>query len=255
MVEGNTRRHASIWLRLMLAISMLIISVAPLARAQAPGTPAGSVTTATGTVQLQRAGATTPLAPGTAVNVGDRIITGSNGHVIVTLSDGSTLELGDSSNLTIDSHALAPAGGRAATSVSLFGGVVRSVVDATGGAPNFEVHTPNAVAAVRGTRFDTAFSEASTRPGYGDCHRFTDVSVYEGTVALRNPSAVAGTGVDIPAGYEATVPCNQGATLPGPLGMTGASAFGGAGGAPGSGAGGVVGGVPPPACPVCPSGK
>lgn len=254
MVEGRTRRRENNRLRLVVAISLLILSAAPLANAQAPGTPAGSVTTASGPVQLQRAGATTPLAAGTALNVGDRIITGTNGHVIVTLSDGSTLELGDSSNLTIDSHALAPTGGRAATSVSLFGGVVRSVVDATGGAPNFEVHTPNAVAAVRGTRFDTAFSDGTTRPGYGDCHQFTDVSVYEGTVGLRNPSAVAGAGVDIPAGYEATVPCNENASLPGPLGMTGAVS-GMAGGTPSGGPGGVVGGVPPPACPVCPPGK
>ena len=123
------------------------------------------------------------------------------GHAVITLTDGSQLELGESSNLVIDNHALAPTGGRAATQVSLFGGVLRSVVNATGGPPNFEVHTPNAVAAVRGTRFDTVYIEGESRPTFGDCRKFTDVVVYEGVVSVRNPGAA--TGEEIPAGYEA----------------------------------------------------
>jgi hypothetical protein len=236
--------------RMILAalIVALALAMAPRALAQAPGTPAGSITSASGSVQLQRGTATTAAGPGTAVQVGDRIITGPGGHAVVTMTDGSTLELGESSNLAIDNQALAPTGGRATTQVSLFSGVVRSIVNATAGAPNFEVHTPNAVAAVRGTRFDTAYSEGSTRPTYGDCHKFTDVAVYEGLVAVRNPANAASGGVEVPAGYEVTVPCNGDPTLPGPLGMTGTGA-----GAVGPGTGGptVVGGVPPPACPVC----
>lgn len=93
MVEGRrTQRHASSLIRLIGMIALLTLSATPFARAQAPGTPAGSVTTATGSVELQRAGATTAVVPGTAVSVGDRLITGPKGHAIVTLSDGSTLE-------------------------------------------------------------------------------------------------------------------------------------------------------------------
>ena len=206
--------------------------------AQAPA--AGSISSATGSVQLQRAGATAPAGAGTAVDVGDRITTGPGGHAVITLTDGSQLELGESSNLVIDNHTLAPAGGRASSQVSLFGGVLRSVVNATGGAPNFEVHTPNAVAAVRGTRFDTAYNEGETRPTFGDCRKFTDVVVYEGTVNVRNPNAPNGT--EVPAGYELSVPCNLAPMLPGPIGMTGTH----------SNVGTVGGGVPPPACPVCP---
>lgn len=248
----KAQRDARAFVTLALAIAALILATAPRTFAQAPGGPAGSISSATGTVQLQRGATTTNVTPGMAVNVGDRLITGSNGRATVTLSDGSQLELGNSSNLMIDAHTLAPAGGRASTRVSLFSGIVRSVVDATGGAPNFEVHTPNAVAAARGTRYDTAYTEGTSRPSYGDCRRFTDVSVYEGLVAFSNPAAAAGGGVEVPAGYEATVPCEQNATLPGPLGMTGATGgFGGPGGNPAGG----VGGVPPPACPVCPPGK
>jgi ferric-dicitrate binding protein FerR (iron transport regulator) len=197
-------------------------------------------------VQLQRGGTTTGAGTGTAVDVGDRVITGPGGRAVITLTDGSQLELGESSNLVIDNHALAPAGGRAATQVSLFGGVLRSIVNATGGAPNFEVHTPNAVAAVRGTRFDTAYNVGEARPTFGDCRKFTDVVVYEGVVSVRNPGAATGT--EVPAGYEISVPCNLSPMLPGPIGMTGAH----------SNLGTVVGGVPPPACPAmsaCPPPK
>jgi hypothetical protein len=152
--------------------------------------------------------------------------------------------------MVIDNHALAPAGGRAATRVSLFGGVLRSVVAAAGGTPNFEVHTPNAVAAVRGTRWDTAYTEGEARPTYGDCRRFSDVVVYEGVVSLRNTAAP--NGIDVPAGYEATVPCDVNSTLPGPIGMTGARAFSAGGVTSTTGPSNIIGGVPPPSCPVCP---
>jgi len=213
-------------------------------------TVAGTISTASGAVQVQRGATVTGVSPGTGVNVGDRVITGPGGHAIITLTDGSQLELGESSNMVLDNHALAPAGGRAATQVSLFGGVLRSVVNATGGTPNFEVHTPNAVAAVRGTRFDTAYTEGESRPTFGDCRKFSDVVVYEGVVSFHNVVG-GGAGMDIPAGYEATVPCEISTTLPGPIGMTGAHSL--AAGAVVNGTPvNVVGGVPPPSCPVCP---
>ncbi|HVN29272.1 MAG TPA: FecR family protein [Candidatus Binataceae bacterium] len=230
--------------RLKSVLTLVVVLLATISAA--PGfaqTVAGNMTTATGAVQLQRGATVSGVTSGSPVNVGDRVITGPGGHAIVTLTDGSQLELGESSNMVIDNQALAPAGGRAATQVSLFGGVLRSVVSATGGTPNFEVHTPNAVAAVRGTRFDTSYVQGEARPTYGDCRKFSDVLVYEGVVSLRNAATPAG-GIEIPAGYEATVPCDVIATLPGPIGMTGAHSL----------LGGVVGtlGVAPPPCPVCP---
>ncbi len=219
-----------------------------IAHAQAAG--AGTVTQVSGTVQVQRGAATLPATQGMQILVGDRIITGDDGHIIVLLTDQSTLELGDSSNMVVDQHA------GNATRINLFGGVVRSFVNRTVGAaaPNFEVHTPNAVAAARGTLFDTAYLSGVTRPTYGDTHDFTDVSVYEGIVNVANINNPAG-GTDIPAGYESTVAGTMNPTTPGPLGMTGAVSFGGPGSARGVAASGVmspISTVPPPSCPVCP---
>ncbi len=231
-------------LTLVSAIAGILLPLAIASRGFAQAPVAGTISTASGAVQIQGAGGLATAGPGTAVHVGDRVTTSPGGHAVITLTDGSALELGESSNLVIDNHALAPAGGRAATQVSLFGGALRSVVNATGGVPNFEVHTPNAVAAVRGTRWDTTYFVGEPRPTFSDCRKFTDVVVYEGVVSVRNPNAA--TGIDVPAGYEATVPCNVIPTLPGPIGMTGAHS------ATASIPSTVLGGVPPPGCPVCP---
>ncbi|MGO9606367.1 MAG: FecR domain-containing protein [Candidatus Binataceae bacterium] len=237
---------------LSLFFLFLLIAMFRPGSAFAQAGVAGSVTSVSGTVQLQRAGATIPVTQGMLVQVGDRLVTGDDGHVMVLLTDQSTLDLGDSANMVMTAHA------GAATRVDLFGGVVRSFVNRTIGAaaPNFEVHTPNAVAAARGTLYDTSYIANVSRPTFGDAHNFTDVSVYDGMVNVANLNNLAG-GTNVPAGYESTVAGSMNATSPGPLGMTGAVSFH-TGQRSSSGTGLAVGTtlspvstVPPPSCPVC----
>src|SRR5271156_2916452 len=247
--DRRSRFSAGLGAGLML-ISALVLMASGSALAQ---TAAGSFQSVSGQVQIQRAGgATIGAASGVGVNVGDRIITGANGHAVIILNDQSRLELGPASSITLDEFTVT--GGATATRVSLFSGVMRSLVNAaSGGAPaNYQVHTPNAVAAVRGTRFDTAYSENVIRPGYQGCERYTDVSVYTGTVNL-SPVATPNVGEDVHAGYEATLPCDKPPTAAGPLAMTGAVSLDSAagGGAQFTGAAPSSGGAPVPACPVC----
>src|SRR6516164_81915 len=237
LVHQPTRE--SLWLFFAFIALLVLRPVEVFAQAA----NAGTVSEVSGTVQLQRGAATIPVTRGMPVEVGDRIITGDDGHVVVLLTDQSTLELSDSGNMVITQHA------GVTSQVNLASGVVRSFVNRTVGAaaPNFEVHTPNAVAAARGTLFDTAYTSNVSRPTFGNAHNFTDVSVYDGSVDVANaanPSAVT----NVPAGYESTVAGTNNATSPGPLGMTGATAFSG----PGS-TGNItpVSTVPPPSCPVC----
>jgi hypothetical protein len=243
------------------AVSLLVVFLALFALrpamlfAQAGGN-AGTVSEVSGTVQIQRGAATIPVTQGMPVQVGDRIVTGDDGHVVVLLTDQSTLELNDSSNMVVTAHS------GSATRVDLATGVVRSFVNRTVGAaaPNFEVHTPNAVAAARGTLFDVSYVTNVTRPTYGDVHNFTDVSVYDGIVDFWDIANVSFV-VNVPSGYESTAAGNNSPTSPGPLGMTGARAGhggkgkggGGGGGPAGGGPLGVVSTVPPPSCPVCPT--
>jgi hypothetical protein len=140
---------------LVFLLALIAVGAGSSAAAQAV---AGSISALTGTATITRGGATIPAANGLAVQVGDRIVTGAGSNVSVTLSDGSQIEVTDSSNLTIDENTLNPDGSRASTKVSLLGGMVRSLVRSTPGrAPNFVVHTPNAVASARGTSYDVDY--------------------------------------------------------------------------------------------------
>jgi hypothetical protein len=143
-----------------LGLAFLLLALAsfcavPEASAQ---TAAGSISALTGTATITRAGATIPAAYGAKIDVGDRLVTGAGSNLTVTLTDGSQIEVTDSSNLTIDENTLNPDGTRAGTKVSLLSGMVRSLVRSTAGTPpNFEVHTPNAVASARGTSYDVDY--------------------------------------------------------------------------------------------------
>lgn len=126
---------------------------------------AGAVSAVNGAVTIERAGRSIPAADGTTVQVGDKFTTGPNSRLTIKLSDGSQLELTDSSTLVLTEDTLNPDGSRASTKVTLLNGLVRSLVHfSRNGAPNFEVHTPNAVASARGTMFDVSYQETLPPP-------------------------------------------------------------------------------------------
>lgn len=179
----------------------------------AQATPAGSVTALTGDVHIERAGTTVPATPGTAVNVGDRIVSNPNSRATITLTDNSKLELDESSSLVIDQQMVGA--NTRNTKLSLFSGLVRSFVSYTSSpTPNFEVHTPNAVASARGTEYDTSTQtqppgtmSEEDRKKYKDCRRFTQVSVFDGTVEVTNTTNPGGGSVQVPAGHKTMVVC------------------------------------------------
>src|SRR5579863_8700605 len=156
------------------------------ANAQAP---AGTITAISGTVNITRGTASIPAAFNTVVDVGDRIVTGANGRATITLRDSTQIEVTESSTLVLTENLLNPDGTRASTKVTVLGGLIHSLVRFTAGTPpNFEVHTPNAIASARGTTYDTDYQNGTAREGYKDCTEFTDVSVYDGTVEVSNPT-------------------------------------------------------------------
>ena len=218
---------------LFLALISLTVLFAPsIARAQQI---VGTVTELTGSAQIQRAGATIAVVQGMPVDLHDRIITSPNSDAIVTLASGITLTLGEHTNLSFDQNA-ASVGAPAPNQLNMLQGALRSVVPVLQPTQSFEVHTPNASTAVRGTDFDVTYIEGRVRPGYGGCQRYTDVRVREGIVAvanLANPTQA----VEIEAGYETTVPCLLPPLNGGPLGIAGAVGPGAAGGKGGGGGG------------------
>ncbi|HJU09995.1 MAG TPA: FecR family protein [Candidatus Binataceae bacterium] len=203
-----------------------------------------------------------------AVQLHDQITTGPASAATVTLTDNqSTIALAESTTLVFDENVVA-GGVRQRTLVRLLAGGMSSLIHTAlyRGIPTFEVHTPNATAATRGTDFDTTYVQGIIRPGYEGCQRYTDVRVREGIVRLTNPANPAAL-EDVPAGFETTVPCLLPPLNAGPLGITGAAAPGTAAGRTGGGltakgtAASVsgfsapppgVGGAPPPPVPFPP---
>jgi ferric-dicitrate binding protein FerR (iron transport regulator) len=186
------------------AFVAIFLLIAPAAMAQ---TTAGSISAVTGTVGIQRAGRTVPATYGTAIMVGDRIVTGADGRVTVTLSDSSQLEVTESSTLVVDQNTLSPTGTRVSTKVTLLGGLVRSIVSPTATSPNFEVHTPNAVASARGSSADVGYQNGVARDKFKDCLEFTDVAVYKGTWEVSNPTNPGAPPVEVDEGKKTTVAC------------------------------------------------
>ncbi|MGA2409628.1 MAG: FecR family protein [Candidatus Binataceae bacterium] len=188
-----------------LAIALCLLLAAQNAMAQS----AGSLTAVNGTVTVTR-GTAPPFAGayGAALQVGDRIVTGPSSSATITLTDGTQMELTDSASLTIDQNLLTSTGTRQSTRVSLLDGVVRSLVRFTPGTPpNFEVHTPNAVAAARGTSYDTQYQKGVTNDKYPGCLEFTHVDVYEGVVEVSNPTNPSSPPVQVKSGQKVIVPC------------------------------------------------
>ncbi len=120
----------------------------------------GTVTQMKGSAQLERAGRTIPIATGTALMVHDKIVTGPDAEIVVGIVDNSRLTIGPSTTMTIDDSAIVD-GQPAPTKVSIVKGTLRSLVlgalrTAAGG---FEIHTPNAIGAVRGTDVTVTVTE------------------------------------------------------------------------------------------------
>jgi hypothetical protein len=186
----------------------------------------GEISKLNGDVKLERGAKEMEVALAMPVAVGDKLRTGPSGEVWVTFSDGSKAELGESSSFTIDKYALSGAT-RVSALLKLWVGHLHTIVTVVaGGPPAFEVHTPNSVAAVRGTDFDTAFVEGHPCPEDHTCMRYTTVGVSQGVVIVSNPLNAAAPAVEVHEGYETTIPCESPATSPAPLGMEGMGAPG-----------------------------
>lgn len=131
-----------------------------------------------------------PMTADTTLNVGDTVRTADGGRVVIELADGTRIQLGPDSRLTFDRLTQYGRTGMADTRLRLERGRIRTRVQPVeNGDSRFEVETPSAVAAVRGTQFDLSTDNEGTR-----------LAVTEGQVWF-------GDGNDtqmIPTGYGAT---------------------------------------------------
>jgi len=148
-----------------------------------------SVAALSGTVQMK--GGT--VTQGEALPQGSVVETGTDGSVTIALADGSVVTLQKSSVLTLDQMARVT-GLDAAHSIrlKLGSGRLETVVKPNRDVGRFEIVTPVAVAAVRGTRFRDSFSSD------GDAGT---TETLEGTVGVSGGAA----SVPIAAGFGTRV--------------------------------------------------
>ena len=163
----------------------------PLAWLQRQPDPA-RVNSVTGQVQLISGndGAKRPLTSDSLIRVGDEILSQA-GTATVELADGSVVRISPNSRLAFNRLTQYGKSGMVDIRLRLNQGEIETQVKPViEGGSRFEIETPSAVAAVRGTMFTL-----KTAPGS------TDLRVTEGEVSFGPPGKTR----RIPAGYSASV--------------------------------------------------
>ena len=146
---------------LMVVLGACLLGATGAARGEEP--PVGVVKSAEGDVRLVRAGSTVVAAVGTEVQMRDRLRTGSDGAVGVTLEDGTLISLGSNTVFEYTEFEYAPQRGAFGFLGALLGGTMLYSSGKIGKlAPDrTRIRTPLSVIAVRGTRFAVRLPDAS----------------------------------------------------------------------------------------------
>lgn len=117
--------------------------------------PAGMIKTAKGSASIEREGQKTPAKAGAALMASDRVLTGADGSVGITLRDETLLAVGPNSNVWLEKYAFDPTsheGGLNATVKKGTLGVISGKLSKQSpGAVQFR--TPTSILGVRGTEF------------------------------------------------------------------------------------------------------
>lgn len=90
---------------LIAATLVLLVLLVLLALPAVAQDYAGVVKTSKGNAAVERAGTQVALKPGFQLSQGDRIVTGNNGYVGMTMRDDTLLTLGPGSSLSLDGYA------------------------------------------------------------------------------------------------------------------------------------------------------
>ncbi|MDE2489609.1 MAG: FecR domain-containing protein [Elusimicrobia bacterium] len=175
--------------------------LAALLCSPAAAAPGASLAFVSGRVTVETPSGARAGRTGEPLASGDAVATGADGTAIIATADGSRLKLRAESRIVLT----LPAPDSPATVAFLsLGGVFAKVAKRAG--QDFRVRTQDAVAAVRGTEFFTAFGRGRGR------RRDLWVCVQEGVVAVGSDASArtlrvpAGRGVLLRSGRELTRP-------------------------------------------------
>ena len=134
------------------AVALAVLAINALA---AEGEAAGTIKTSKGEVSIERAGARIPGAVGTAVQVADKVRTGPDGAVGLTLRDNTLLSAGPNSQLTLDKFSFDSTTNAGTLSVGVRKGTLAVATGkiARQTPESIDFRTATSVIGVRGTEF------------------------------------------------------------------------------------------------------
>ena len=140
------KRFCQLWI-----ISMLFASL----HVWANGTTIGYVKTVNGNAQIISGSSTIPAKAGAPLRTGDRILTGSDGSLGLTLKDNTVMSIGPDTNISVDEYAFDPPREKLQLAANLSSGTLHFVsgVIAKLKPEAVAIRTPTGTIGVRGTRF------------------------------------------------------------------------------------------------------
>jgi hypothetical protein len=149
-------------LKMPIALFACWLAAAPVA-AWADGAPddgvAATAVNVNGDVKVQTGQSWQAVEEGQIFSAGDRLTTGENSTLQLVLADGSSVALGADSELTLDDAGAGAEG--SVTLITLARGLLDAMVQKLKLGSRFEVQTPYAVAAVKGTDFEVSGAYAT----------------------------------------------------------------------------------------------
>ena len=132
-----------------------LAAVLVIASAQAAEPPAGMVKTTKGKATIEREGKQSPASTGASLMPSDRVITGADGSVGITLRDETLLAVGPNSNVWLEKYAFDPTSHEGTLDATVkrgtLGVISGKLPKQSPGAVQFR--TPTSILGVRGTEF------------------------------------------------------------------------------------------------------
>jgi ferric-dicitrate binding protein FerR (iron transport regulator) len=203
MLFGNGRRRRMSHSRAIAPIALLalVAALGSPSPAAAQETAPCHVTRQVGTATLLHGATETPLSIGAPVAAGDRIVTLAGGRLEITCDDGSTIIVGEGTNVSLAIFQGAGDGSRYSRLLRLLSGILRLHAAPNDQRDRFDVMTETAITSVRSTQWIV-----DAAPGK------TAVFVAEGRVAVSGTGGRGtvllgpGFGTDVAAGVAPTAP-------------------------------------------------
>ena len=138
-----------------IPLTILLATLLCCAGAQAADPPAGMIKTAKGSAAIERDGQKTPVAAGAPVLSSDRIVTGADGSVGITLRDETLLSVGPNSNVWLEKFAFDATTHEGALNATVKRGTMAVISGKLSKqSPSaVQFRTPSSILGVRGTEF------------------------------------------------------------------------------------------------------